>query len=166
MFVLSLSGFRNIHVVTLHIFTFLYLVLVGFIIFVCHITSLHVFVLSLSGFRHVHVVTLIPWNDVHCDFRVKTCSIRLDAHLICREFMFYLCYLYLSTYASVQHDFYIRWCSCRSTVTQRVSLVEHELLALPEHLVSFSVFSRVRVDRSLVLWYIHAFLINDSNFVY
>jgi len=36
-------------------------------------------------------------------------------------FMCYLCYLYLFTYTGVQHDFYIRWCSCPLTVTQRES---------------------------------------------
>jgi hypothetical protein len=36
----------------------------------------------------------------------------------------------------VQHDFHIRWFSCRLTVTRRVSDVEQELLTLPEHLNS------------------------------
>jgi hypothetical protein len=40
--------------------------------------------------------------------------------LFCLEFMFYLCYLYLFTYIDVKHDFHIRWCSCRLTVTRRV----------------------------------------------
>jgi hypothetical protein len=38
---------------------------------------------------------------------------------------------------------HIRWCSCRLTVTRRVSHVEQELLTLPEHLV----VSGVRVVR-------------------
>jgi hypothetical protein len=37
-------------------------------------------------------------------------------------------------------------------LTRRVSLVEQELLTLPEHLSSPSVFSRIRVSRSLVLY--------------
>jgi hypothetical protein len=37
-------------------------------------------------------------------------------------------------------------------LTRRVSLVEQELLTLPEHLSSPSVFSGVRVTRSLVLY--------------
>jgi hypothetical protein len=32
---------------------------------------------------------------------------RLNFHLCCREFMFYLCYLYLLTYTGVQHDFHM-----------------------------------------------------------
>jgi hypothetical protein len=37
-------------------------------------------------------------------------------------------------------------------LTQRVLLVEQELLTLPEHLSSHPVFSGVRVTRSLVLY--------------
>ena len=37
-------------------------------------------------------------------------------------------------------------------LTRRVSIVEQELLTLPEHLSSPPVFSRVRVTRSLVLY--------------
>jgi hypothetical protein len=37
-------------------------------------------------------------------------------------------------------------------LTQRVSLVEHELLTLPEHMSSPPVLCRVRVTRSLVLY--------------
>ena len=37
--------------------------------------------------------------------------------------MFYLCYLFLFTHTVVQHDFNIRWCSCRLTVTRRVKLL-------------------------------------------
>jgi hypothetical protein len=37
-------------------------------------------------------------------------------------------------------------------LTRRVSLVEQELLTLPEHLNSASVFTGVRVTRSLVLY--------------
>ena len=40
---------------------------------------------------------------------------------------------------------------CLSIVTWWVSLVEQELLTLPEHLSSPSVFSEVRVARSLIL---------------
>jgi hypothetical protein len=39
-----------------------------------------------------------------------------------------------------------------STKSWRVSLVEQELLTLPEHLSSLPVFSGVRVTRSLVLY--------------
>jgi hypothetical protein len=59
--------------------------------------------------------------------------------------------LFVFTYTGVQHDFHIKWCSCRVTVKRRVSLVEQELIFLLEHLSSLPVFSGVRVARSLVL---------------
>jgi hypothetical protein len=31
------------------------------------------------------------------------------------------------------HDFHFRWCSCRLTITRRLSLVKRELLIIPEH---------------------------------
>ena len=37
----------------------------------------------------------------------------------------------------IEHDFYIRWNSCRLTVTRRVLLVEKELQTLSGHLCSF-----------------------------
>jgi hypothetical protein len=46
---------------------------------------------------------------------------------------FHLCYLYLFTNTGLQHDFKIRWCSCRLAITRRVPLVETKLLTLPEH---------------------------------
>jgi hypothetical protein len=58
--------------------------------------------------------------------------------------------LFVFTYTGVQHDFHIKWCSCRVTVKRRVSLVEQELIFLLEHLSSLPVFSGVRVARSLV----------------
>ena len=78
------------------------------------------------------------------------CDLRLDSHLFCRGFMFYLCYLYSSTYTGVQHDFYIRCCSCRLSVTQRLSHVVQELLTLPEHTSSLPDCNGVRVARSFV----------------
>ena len=71
---------------------------------------------------------------VHSQIEVfKRCSVRLNFHLFCREFMFYLCYMYLFTYTGVQYELYIRWCPCWLTVTRRVSLAEQELLTLLEH---------------------------------
>ena len=64
--------------------------------------------------------------------------------------MIYLCYLYLLTFTGVQHDLYIRGCSCRLTVTRQLSHVEQELMTLPEHLSSHPVFGGVRVARFLV----------------
>ena len=58
--------------------------------------------------------------------------------------------LFVFTYTGVQHDFHIKWCSCRVTVKRRVSLVKQELIFLLEHLSSLPVFSGVRVARSLV----------------
>ena len=52
-------------------------------------------------------------------------------------------------HTGVQHDFHIRWCSYRLTVTRRVSDVELELLRLPGHTSSFPFFSGVRDARSL-----------------
>ena len=59
--------------------------------------------------------------------------------------------LTLSFFRSEKNNRYLfKWCSCRLTVTQRVSLVEQELLSLPEHISSFSVGNNIRVDQSLV----------------
>jgi hypothetical protein len=44
------------------------------------------------------------------------------------------------------------FCVVVTKLTRRVSLVEQELLTLPEHLSSPPVFSGVRVTRSLVLY--------------
>jgi hypothetical protein len=52
-------------------------------------------------------------------------------------------------YTGVQHDFHIRWCSYRLTVTRQVSDVELELLNLPGHTSSFPCFSGVRDAQSL-----------------
>ena len=56
------------------------------------------------------------------------------------EFMFHLYYFVKLLYNDVQHDFYIRWCSCRLTVTRQVSRVEQELSTLYEQLSSLSFF--------------------------
>jgi len=69
-------------------------------------------------------------------------SICFESHLFCRG------YLYLFTCTGVQHDFHIRWCSCRLTVTWRVSHVE--LLTLPGHMSSPPVFRGVHVAQFLV----------------
>ena len=53
-------------------------------------------------------------------------------------------------HTGVQHDFHIRWCSYRLTVTRQVSDVELELLRLPGHTSSFPFFSGVCVARCLV----------------
>jgi hypothetical protein len=52
----------------------------------------------------------------------------------------------LFTFPGVQHDFHIRLCSCRLTVTQRV---QQERFTLPGHLSSPPVYSGVRVAQSL-----------------
>ena len=69
-----------------------------------------------SGFfTHVSGLFMLPnymssrflFRDVHCDFRVKRCSVRFYSHWFCRGFLFYLWYLC----TGVQHDFHIRRCS-------------------------------------------------------
>ena len=66
--------------------------------------------------------------------------------------MLVTCYLYLFVYTGVQCDFHIRWCSCHSTVTRRMSLVEQELPTLPEHPSSSPVLSGIHVALSLVFF--------------
>ena len=121
----------------------------------------------LNGLRVVNVVKLhvftilVPCCDVRYDFCVT--MIIASSLLLCVLFMLfvfiyviciYLCYLYLLTYNGVQHDFHIRWCSCRVTITRRVSLVEKKLLTLPESLSSPSVFSGIRfVDHCLSVFF-------------
>jgi hypothetical protein len=63
--------------------------------------------------------------------------------------MFYLCYFYSFTFTCVQHDFHIKWCSCRLTATRRLSHMDKELLSLLEHLSISLVFSGVRNGRYL-----------------
>jgi hypothetical protein len=90
-----------------------------------------VFVLVLAGF-----VLFISYNTssrfqfrvVGYDFPVKTMSDSSWLPFGWREFMFYLCYLYLFTYTGVQHDFHIRLCLCGLAVTWQVSHVQQELL--------------------------------------
>jgi hypothetical protein len=59
------------------------------------------------------------------------------------------CSIVVITIRSFPHSWFINGFVTR--VTWRVPLVEEELLALPEHLISLSVFSGVRVAQSLVL---------------
>jgi len=54
--------------------------------------------------------------------------------------MFYLRYLYSLTYTDVPHDSHIRWCSVDLIVIRRVPLVEDELVTLPDHPGSVTVF--------------------------
>jgi hypothetical protein len=79
------------------------------------------------------------------------CCILIERALQFKSYVVGVCYLYLFTHTGVQHDFHIRRCSCRLTVTRRVPLVEQELLTLSEHLSSPPVFSGVCVTQSFVL---------------
>ena len=97
------------------------LVLEGFVLF--NVDKLHVFM-----------------------FLVLCCDVRYDLNLLCTGFMLYLCFC-----IGVKHDVHVRWCSCRLTVTWRVSLVEQELLTLSGHMSSPPVFNGVCVSRSFVL---------------
>ena len=74
----------------------------------------------------------------------------LCSHLFYREFMFYLCYLYLFTNTGVQHDIHIRWCSCALTVKRRVShgTGNANVFGAPEFTAP-SVSKGVRVARTL-----------------
>ena len=66
------------------------------------------------------------WNCSQCG--IVLLFMQIPWHLWCRWIMVYLCYLYLFTYSGVQHDFQIRWDSCRLTITWWVSHVIQELL--------------------------------------
>jgi len=59
------------------------------------------------------------------------------------------------TLPGVQHDFHIRWCSFRLTITRWVSLVEQELRTLQDQQSSPPVFSGVRITQSLVLFVVY-----------
>ena len=103
----------------------------------------------LGGIHLVHIVQLhvftflIQFCGVRYDFVQERHSVHLSSYLFCMEFMFYFRYLYFLT--GVHHDFYITWCS----EMRRVSIVEQELLTLPEHQSSPPVFCGVLVARSL-----------------
>lgn len=56
----------------------------------------------------------------------------------------------------IQHDFHISWCSCRLTVTRRVSLVDQELLPCRSTCVYFGLC--LSFDLWFIL-YLHTFLI-------
>ena len=83
---------------------------------------------------------------------IRTHNVIGDRHWLHRGFTFYFCYVYLFTHTDVQHDFHVISCSCRLTVTRRVSHVEQELHTHPEHISSPPVFSWVRVTRCLDLY--------------
>ena len=79
-----------------------------------------------------------------------TVRFNLYLHLFCWKFMFYLCYLCLSTYTGVQYDFHIRWCSCNRKVTQSMPIVKQDLPTLPKNLNSPPAFCEVCVVQSSV----------------
>ena len=62
---------------------------------------------------------------------------------------YYVLWFYIWTVEDSDHSWLINGFVTR--VTRRVPLVEQKLLVLPDHLSSHSVFSGVRVNRSLVL---------------
>jgi hypothetical protein len=62
--------------------------------------------------------------------------------------------MYLFNYTGVQHDFNDKWCSCRLTVTRRVSLVEQERLTLTEWGSYCSIFSFLSsILQIVVFWF-------------
>jgi hypothetical protein len=68
----------------------------------------------------------------------KRWPVRLHYHLFCFAF----------THGT--YDSHISWCSCRSTETHQVSLVEEKLITLLEHLISPPIFNKIGVARILV----------------
>jgi len=60
----------------------------------------------------------IPWCDVSNDFRFKTMFGSSFVLCVC-VFGLYMLFIFMNT--DVQHYIRIRWCTCRLTVTQRVS---------------------------------------------
>ena len=102
------------------------------------------FFICLSGVPCCWMLSNFMFSFQCCDFRYKfrvtRCSVRLYYYLFYGRFTFYLCFLYLLTYTGVQHDFPVIWCWCHLTVTRRVTIVERELLTLPENLRSSWVF--------------------------
>ena len=55
----------------------------------------------------------------------NSCAVRLYSHLLCRGFMFSLCYLYSSTCTGVQHDFHIRCMNNTTGVSSRARTAFH-----------------------------------------
>ena len=86
--------------------------------------------------------------------RKKTmfCQVRLYLYLFCRGscFIYAVCIHIRILYTCAQQDFHIRWCSCRSTVTRRVPLVEQELLTLSGLLSSARFIVGFLFDQSLI----------------
>ena len=93
----------------------------------------------------IPVLVLSNYMFSRFKFRVLMSSIMMFGSsllsLFCMGFWLYLCFLSLFTYTGVHHYFYIRSCPCRLTVKRMVSLVELQLLILPKHMSSSSVFS-------------------------
>ena len=93
-------------------------------------------------------MSLVPCCDVRYDFVWKRCSIHVSwLQFGMWGFMFQLFQLYLSTYANVQYDFHITWCSYCLTITQRVPHVEQDLLTPAKHTSSLQLLSGVRVSQ-------------------
>jgi signal transduction histidine kinase len=69
----------------------------------------------------VRGIDLVSFCDFAVGYRISV--VFLVFHFIqtlcifCKEFMFYLCYLYLFTYTGVQHDFHIRWSYYLTSIT-------------------------------------------------
>jgi len=84
-----------------------------------HLSSPLFFLIVLIGFvlfKSLAFMFLVLCWDVRLDFHLKTMST-----LIC--FVGGSCFMY----TGVQHDFHIRWCLCRLTVTRQASHVEQKL---------------------------------------
>ena len=92
--------------------------------------------ISLSGILMMFCKLIIqPWESQKCKL-CNYCQIEVHIHI-------FMSWTYLSH--DLSPDLWL------SRVIRRVLLVEQELLTLPEHLSSRSVFNGVRVTQSLVL---------------
>jgi hypothetical protein len=96
----------------------------------------------LSENRVVYVVSMICLDvlsfELWCSLRLSRKQMFVLTSICFVGCLGYICYLYLFTYT----DFQQICCSCCFTVTERVSIVEQELLTLPEHLLSLPFFMR------------------------
>lgn len=81
---------------------------------------------------HKAIIFLLPEFETN----KSQCS-KLQVDNCLSLFLRQLCCL---SYASVQRDFHITWCSCRRRVTRQVLLVDQVMDILPDHLCSTKVF--------------------------
>jgi len=91
---------------------------------------------------------LLSWSNHFESFTVATMTWLIVMEYLCQKLP-RICSLVVNTSRSFLHSWFITGFVIR--LTQRVPLVEQEMLTLTEHLSSPPVFSGFRVNRSLVL---------------